>query len=503
MNRTTPAAIIPQPLSVRETEGEFLLTRETCIVADETTLTTAAALNDALRPALGRQLNVSATPPTGSNAIICRLDSSLTTLGAEGYQLEVTPRAVTLQAPALAGLFYAVQTLRQLLPPRLFSQRRVAGDSWPIPAVTIKDRPRFVWRGLMLDTGHDFLPLSYLFRFIDLMALHKFNLFHWHIADHGNFPLQLDGYPELQNPDHRGPRIRGNPPRRVRIGSYTREEVRAVVAYAAARHITTMPEIDLPGHSTTVLNAYPHLDCPGPIKEPGEGVEWSETLRWEYCLGNEESTTFLKDVLSQVMALFPSQLIHIGGDECPTQHWERCPVCQARCRSEGLANVAELRLWFLKRIERFLADHGRRMIGWDELFENGVETSTAIMAWRADKGIALPAARAGHDVVIAATSHLYFDYSEERTPLAKVYDFEPLPAGLEANESARILGAQAQLWTNNHMSEAECDRLLYPRSCALAEVVWSAPERRNLAEFQERLQRHRERLANGFNLVIP
>ena len=497
-------AIIPQPERVEPRRGSFIFDAGTVIVADECTAAAAAALTGALLPAVGFVPQVVASAPKSGGAIVLRLDKKLKELGAEGYRIEVSPRRATLAAPTQAGIFHAVQTLRQLLPPEIFALRPAAGVEWRIPCVSISDRPRFAWRGLMLDTGHDFQRLSYIFRFIDLMALHKFNVLHWHICDLGTFPLEIRGYPELQNPAHFGGRLRGTPPRPVKTGAYTQDEARAVVAYAAARHITVVPEIDMPGHSTPVLNAYPDLDCPVPLKPQAEGVPWTEWNRWEYCLGNDHATAFLEEVLTQVLAIFPSTFIHIGGDECPSGHWEKCPVCQAKIREAGLKDVEELRRRFLLRIERFLADRGRRMIGWDELFENGVEKRTAIMAWRSRLSLAAPAATAGHDVVMAPHSHLYFDYSETTTTIEKVYSYEPIPPELDAGAAARVLGAQAQLWSDNHPTEAEIDRLVYPRACAAAEVVWSAPERRDWAGFAVRLGVHAARLGvQGIVFPVP
>ena len=493
----TPAAIsvIPLPSSIKPRKGHFILDAATVLVADETTAAAASALADAIRPAAGFIAKVAPAEPAKGSAIVFRLDPAMEKLGAEGYRLEVTTRRATLSAPTQAGLFYAVQTLRQLLPPETFSADPVAGVEWRIPCVAILDRPRFSWRGLMLDTGHDFQRLSYIFRFIDLMALHKFNVLHWHICDLGTFPLEIRGYPELQNPAHLGKRLRGPDKVPVKPGSYSQEEARAVVAYAAARHIAVMPEIDMPGHSTPVLNAYPNLDCPVPLKEG----DWE---RWEYCLGNEQVMEFLETVLTQVLALFPSTFIHIGGDECPAEHWRQCPVCEAKLKAEGLPDVEALRLRFLQRIERFLNDRGRRMIGWDEIYQNGVEPSTAIMAWRPNLSLAAPAAAAGHDIVMAPHSHLYFDYAEAWTPVEKVYAFEPIPPELTPEQALRVLGAQAQLWSDNHPAEAVIDRLVYPRACAAAEVFWSAAERRDWAGFAARLNAHAPRLA-AQGIAIP
>ena len=504
MKPTPSLSIIPMPECIEPRRGSFILDSGTVIVADECTAAAAVAFTDAIRPAVGIIPKVAATVPKQGRAVVFSLNARLKDLGAEGYRLDVTPRRVTLAAPTQAGLFYAVQTLRQLLPAEIFSSGPAAGVEWRIPCVSISDRPRFAWRGLMLDTGHDFQRLSYLFRFIDLMALHKFNVLHWHICDLGTFPLEIRGYPGLQDPASHGGRLRGTPPRPVKPGAYTQDEARAVVAYAAARHITVLPEIDMPGHSTPGLNASPDLDCPVPLRPRADGVPWTEWNRWEYCLGNDRATAFLEEVLTQVLAIFPSTFIHIGGDECPSGHWARCPVCQARIRAEGLKDVEDLRRHFLLRIERFLADRGRRMIGWDELYENGVEPSTAIMVWRPDRGLAAPAATAGHDVVMAPHSHLYFDYSETTTPVDKVYGFEPVPAGFTPEQAARVLGAQAQLWSDNHPTEAEIDRLVYPRACAVAEVVWASQDRRDWAGFAARLRVHAARLAaQGITIPMP
>lgn len=492
---TSTLAIVPRPVSLVRGQGHFVLDAHTVLVADECTAAAAAALTDAIRPATGFIAKVASSAPKSGNAILFSLDTTLAELGAEGYRLEVTPQRVTLTAPTQAGLFYAVQTLRQLLPSEIFSPDPLPGTVWRIPCVAISDQPRFAWRGLMLDTGHDYQRLSYIFRFIDLMALHKFNVLHWHICDLGTFPLEIRGYPELQNPAHLGQRLRGEPPRPVKPGSYTQDEARAVVAYAAARHITVVPEIDMPGHSTPVLNAYPEFDCPVPYKQ------W-EFDRWDYCLSNEQTMEFIENVLTQVMAIFPSKLIHIGGDECPADHWKRCPVCQARIVAEDLHDEEGLRRSFLLRIERFLTDNGRRMIGWDDIYENTTDSSTAIMAWRLQLPLATTAAVAGRDVVMTPPSHLYFDYSEAKTPVEKVYAYEPIPPELTPAQATRILGAQAQLWSDNHPTEAEIDRLVYPRACAAAEVVWSAPDRRDWKDFCGRLAVHARRLAL-LDIVVP
>ncbi len=476
------------PVSVACGSGHFVLTADTVLLADAASESSAIQLAAALRPATGLALPIAA--PAGRNcpAITLCQDATLTDLGSEGYRLDVTPAKVSLTAPTQAGLFYAIQTLRQLLPPQIFSTGPVANVAWHIPCVRISDHPRFAWRGLMLDTGHDYQHAAFILRFIDLMALHKFNTLHWHITDLGTFPLEIAGYPKLQDPSTLGTRLRGEPPRGVKPGRYTHAQVREIIAYAAARHITVVPEIDMPGHSTPALIAYPEFDCP----VPHTTWEWD---RWEYCVGNEQTYGFLQDILFQVIELFPSRFVHIGGDECPKDHWRKCPICQAKIKAEKLQNEDELQSYFVRRIEQFLNSRGRRLIGWDEILEGGIAPNAAVMAWRVGKDAATIAARTGHDVVMALTSHLYFDYPETTTPLEKVYSFEPLPPELTAEAAAHILGAQAQMWTDNHPTEPEIERLVYPRACAVSEVVWSPVASRDYPGFTQRLAVHAQRLA--------
>jgi len=488
------SALVPMPVSVEYGQGCFVLTSDTILVADEASEPSAIQLAAFLRPASGFNLAIVSSAGHDGTVIALAQDKDMADLGPEGYRLDVTPERVSLTAPTQAGLFYAIQTLRQLLPPLIFSTHPVTNAEWRIPCLKIMDHPRFGWRGLMLDTGHDFQHATFILRFIDLMALHKFNTLHWHITDLGTFPLEIRNYPKLQDPATLGTRMRGEPKRGVKTGRYAHAQVSEIVEYAAARHITVVPEIDMPGHSTPALIAYPEFDCPVPHKT----WEWD---RWEYCVGNEETYGFLQEVLSQAIELFPSRFIHIGGDECPKDHWKKCPVCQAKMKAEELQNEEELQSYFVRRIETFLNSKGRRLIGWDEILEGGIAPNAAIMAWRVGKKAATIAARAGHDVVMALSSHLYFDYPETTTPLEKVYSFEPLPQGLTSEQAAHILGAQAQMWTDNHPTDKEIERLIYPRACAVSEVVWSSADSRDYQGFLQRLSVHSQRLvALGINL---
>jgi len=481
-------SLIPWPTDVQVGEGVFTLTAETVIVADAASQASAAQLAGFLAPATGFALKFATGSASHPHGIALVQDAGLTDLGTEGYTLTATADQITLAAPTQAGLFHAFQTLRQLLPPAIFADHLVSDIPWQLPCVRIKDKPRFGWRGLMLDTGHDFQPLPFVLRFIDLMALHKFNTLHWHITDLGTWPLEINGYPKLIEPFTRGTRQMGNPKRGVKPGHYSQDEVRQVVRYAAERHITIVPEIDMPGHSTPALTAYPEFDCPVPFKT----WEWDH---WEYCVGNEKTYGFLQDVLTEVMDLFPSTIIHIGGDECPTGHWHICPICQAKKKAENLQTDAQLQTYFTQRIATILAARGRRLIGWDEILQPGLADDAVIMAWRPTIHAEINGAKSGHDVVVALSSHLYFDYPESRTPLAKVYSFEPVPTDLTPQQAARILGAQAQMWTDNHPTTTEIEHLVYPRACALAEGVWSPAATRDFGRFTSALTIHRQRLA--------
>jgi hexosaminidase len=459
-------------------------------VADKASSDTAQQLNEYLRP--GFKLGVKRESFGPIVSINLTEDASLKDLGNEGYLLEVAPKQITLRAPTQAGLFYAMQTLRQLMPP-IYSNasgtRSVPNTVWTVPCCKIKDYPRFAWRGLMLDSGHDFQNLPFVYHFIDAMAAHKFNVLHWHLTDLGTWSIEIKKYPKLVEASTRAAG--------VKPGYYTQEDIRKVVAYAAARHITIVPEIEMPGHSVAALKAYPELNCP--LK--GGQV-------WQYCAGNEKTFAFLEDVLSEVLDLFPSQYIHIGGDECPKDRWKRCPLCQARIKAEKLANENELQSYFIKRIEKFLNSKGRRLIGWDEILEGGLAPNAAVMSWRGMGG-GITAARSGHDVVMAPTSHLYFDYPQSAdgfgrmdpaaanapfTSLEKVYSFEPIPKELTPEQAKHILGAQAQMWADTHPPEAAIDWLVYPRACAVAEVVWSPATGRNYADFVRRLSAHQLRM---------
>jgi hexosaminidase len=430
-------------------------------------------------------------------------------LGEEGYELEVTEKGVVLRAAQPGGLFYGVQTLRQLLPPQIESRKKVLGVKWTIPCVEITDKPRFGWRGSLLDCCRHFMSTDFVKRYIDLLAYHKMNRFHWHLTGDQGWRIQIKKYAKLTEISawrNTGPgnlRPPEDPPQTDEIygGYYTQEDIKDIVAYAKSRYVMVVPEIEMPGHSVGALAAYPQLSCTGgPFKVKNTMGVFEDV----YCPGNEETFEFLEDVLTEVVELFPAPYVHIGGDECPKGRWKACPKCQARIRAEGLKDEHELQSYFVKRIEKFLLTKNRRLVGWDEILEGGLAPQATVQSWRGMNG-AIAAAKQGHDVIVSPTSHCYFDYPYSKKqaalfpdwmgvlPTEKVYSFEPLPEGLTAQQQRHILGGEGNVWTEVAPQE-EVESRAYPRLTALAEVLWSAKEGRCWEDFSARLDAHYKRL---------
>ncbi len=512
-------ALVPAPAKMTVGEGTFALTRATSIAAGPGAETEAQKLAAVLRTPTGLPLPFASKEPK-PGAIILQLDRSLEPqLGTEGYRLSVTPARVTICAAAEAGLFYGSETFRQLLPPQVFAAKRVArapDGGWVAPCVEIEDRPRFAWRGLMLDPVGHFVPLEFIKKFVDVMALHKMNTLHLHLTDDAGWRIEIKKHPQLtqlgsvrkESPMH-GDRNRGDG-QRYGPFFYTQRQIRDLVAYARARHVTLVPEIDMPGHCLAALVVYPKLSC--------RGGPFEVRTRWGIdpdilCPGNDAALAFVKDVLGEVCELFPSRFIHIGGDEAPRDRWKSCAKCRARLRAEGLTGEAQLQTWFNHRVEEFLASKGRQLIGWDEILEGGLTPGAAVMSWRGIKG-GIAAASAGHDVVMAPTSHCYFDYAQSKSPgepecggfipLSRVYEFEPVPAELPESKRRHILGAQGTLWSEYMWTPRDVEYFAFPRASALAEVVWTPAERKDFADFERRLQGHLLRLDHvGVNYRKP
>jgi len=401
----------------------------------------------------------------------------------EGYRLEILKDGVEIAASKPAGWFYGLQSFDQLLHSSI-------GNECRIPCLRSNDAPRFSWRGLHLDVCRHFFDVDFVKRLLDLMAIHKLNIFHWHLTEDQGWRIDIPSRPKLATisawRDESGNRYGG---------WYSHDEIREVVEYAMERQIQVVPEIELPGHSIAALAAYPELACqPREFKVETEWGIFDDV----YCAGNEQSFQFLEEVLDVTISLFPSDIVHIGGDECPKTRWKECPKCQTRMKENGLANEDKLQSWFVGRMVRFLQERGKRAIGWDEILEGGLADGALVMSWRGDVG-GIEAARMGHDVVMSPTNHCYFDYRQadnEEEPgfhgvntLRDVFEFNPVPDELNSNESAHILGGQGNIWTERMYEPADVEFMIIPRICALAEVLWSGKSS-DFAEFGRRLDTH-------------
>jgi len=487
-----PLPVIPAPAQVRVDPGSFALTPQVVVrAADAGAAETAQQFVDGLARGSGMQLALAPTGRPGKGEIVFAIDPKAAR-SPEGYVLDITRDGVRARAANARGLFYAAVTLWQLAPAR--------GQAAPaqLPAAHIVDAPRFGWRGLSLDSARHFQSVAEIKSLLDAMALHKFNTFHWHLTDDQGWRIEIKRYPRLTEVG--GCRIPagdggigadGKPA--PYCGFYTQEQIRDVVAYAAARHITVMPEIDLPGHATAAIAAYPALGVSG---EPvAVSNEWG--VNTNLFNADESTMEFFENVLAEVLPLFPARYVHLGGDEAVKDQWKASPKMQARIRELGLKNEEELQAWMLKRLEHYLVAHGRLMIGWDEIIDGGLPPEAAVMSWRGVEG-ALVAARQGHDVVMAPSSELYLDYLQTDSPdeppgrpsninLQRVYAFEPVPDALEPSQRGHILGLQGNTWTEHMRSFARVEHAMFPRAAAVAETGWSPRDKRDFADFRARL----------------
>jgi hexosaminidase len=506
MPNHSPIAILPQPASLQEGEGAFPLSHNTKIIVDRETQAAGMLLASILEPALGFRLSVYEESALDEPAILLSIDPTLTHLNEEGYQLVVTPQQVVLHSSATTGILHGIQTLRQLLPSEIFSKTPVARD-WFIPSVTIEDFPRFSWRGFMLDTVRHFVPKEELFKLVDLLAIHKLNVFHLHLTDDQGWRIEIKQYPKLTEI---GAWRKASPVGNERMplaydgiphgGFYTQDELRELVAYAAARGITIVPEIEMPGHAQAAIAAYPEL---GVTDEPVEVcTRWSIS---PYLFNPAPETIhFLQNVLSETMEIFPSIFIHIGGDEAIKDQWKSSSQVQERIHALGLKDEDELQSWFISQMEVFLAQHGRRLVGWDEILEGGLPEGATVMSWRGING-GLAAARAHHDVVMAPNDYVYLDHYQSNdpaeplalggyTPIDKIYGYDPIPTELPADLAHHILGAQCELWSEYIPTIEHMEYMTFPRAIALAEITWTPQSRRDFADFRQRLTIHEARL---------
>ncbi len=508
-------AIVPRPVKLVPQSGEFRITPATAIVADSAFASVAHLFTRDIAGPTGFTLQVIAaakTPSSVTSAILLVRDTASISLGAEGYRLSVKSSGITIHARNAAGAFYALQSVRQLLPSNIYRDAPVKPTNWIVPAVEIEDTPRFSWRGMHLDVSRHFQPKEFVKKYIDLLAMHKMNRFHWHLTEDQGWRIEIKRYPKLTEvgscrAQTMVPPYYSDPAKRVydgkrHCGYYTQDDVREIVAYAAERFVTVVPEIEMPGHAQAAIAAYPEL---GVRTDTTVGVMefWGVS---EFILNAEPATvTFMQNVLAEVLELFPSQFIHIGGDEADKKQWKASSRIQERIRELGLKDEHELQSWFIRQMDNYLTQRGRRLIGWDEILEGGLADNATVMSWRGIAG-GMAAARAGHDVVMAPNSHTYFDHyqSTDRAKephsiggfisLERVYSFEPVPDSLTPSQAKHILGAQAQIWTEYIPNSKHVEYMAFPRAAALAEVVWSPAATKDYSNFIARLQKHLVRL---------
>ncbi|MER6167504.1 beta-N-acetylhexosaminidase [Streptomyces violaceorubidus] len=501
--------VIPRPRQVaaRDDEAFFELGPDTALVADEGAGPTERWLRATLGAATGLPL---APGAAGGGLLRLSLDGGL---AEEGYRLDIAPEGVHLTGGDPAGLFWGAQTLRQLLGPDAFRRAPLPGRRWRLPLGRVEDAPRFHWRGLMLDVSRHFMHKDGVLRYLDLMAVHKLNVLHFHLTDDQGWRVEIKRHPKLTETGswrartkfgHRASPLWENKPHG---GYYTQEDIREIVAYAAARHITVVPEIDVPGHSQAAIAAYPELGNTDVIDTTALSV-WDT---WGVCPNvlapTENTLRFYEGVFEEILELFPSEFVHIGGDECPKDQWRASATAQARIAELGLAGEDELQAWFIQHFDTWLTARGRRLIGWDEILEGGLAKGAAVSSWRGYAG-GIAAARAGHDVVMCPEQQVYLNFREdgaedEPVPIAfvrtleDVYRFEPVPAELTPQESGHVIGTQANLWTEVTENQERVDYQLFPRLAAFAEVAWSAlpaPADRDYGAFERRMATHYRRL---------
>ncbi|PKV85994.1 beta-N-acetylhexosaminidase [Streptomyces sp. TLI_146] len=508
----TPADLIPAPVSI---DGPwrcaFVLGPDTALVAGPGTEAVARWLRNTVGVALGRPL-----PPGEAGtqeAIVLRIDSDL---APEAYRLSVTQR-IEIVGGSAAGVFWGAQTLRQLLGPDAF--RKACPDPGAPHGITqqvIEDAPRFPWRGLMLDVSRHFMPKDGVLRYLDLLAAHKLNVFHFHLTDDQGWRVEIKRFPRLTEVGawrartkygHRASELWDEKPHG---GFYTQDDIREIVAYAAERHISVVPEIDIPGHSQAAIAAYPELGNTDVIDTTRLSVWDTWGVNPNVLAPTDNTLRFYEGVLEEILELFPakaSPFVHIGGDECPKDQWKASPAAQARIKELGLSGEDGLQSWFIRHFDRWLADRGRRAIGWDEILEGGLAPGAAVSSWRGYAG-GIEAARAGHDVVMCPEQQVYLDHRQAAGPdepmpigyvrtLEDVYRFEPVPPQLTEAEARHVLGTQANVWTEVMQDQARVDYQVFPRLAAFAEVAWSAlpaPAARDFADFERRMRSHYPRL---------
>ncbi|WP_273209146.1 beta-N-acetylhexosaminidase [Runella zeae] len=502
-------SILPKPVRLEAKPGVFILGAKPIIAVastDPALRRMAESLAEQIGLVSGRDTKVFAgnfRVKDGINFVV----SKDIKLGEEGYFLEVSPKRIVITAENPKGFFYGLQTLKQLMPAAIFGSSKADNVTWTVPCCYIEDQPRYAYRGLMLDVARHYYPVSFIKKYIDLLALHKMNTFHWHLTDDQGWRIEIKKYPKLTEV--------GSKRKETMLGHYndhkydakpyggfyTQEEIKEVIKYAQERFVTVVPEIEMPGHALAALAAYPQYGN-NPDKIYQVATTWG--VHENVFAPREETFRFLEDILTEVIDLFPSPYIHIGGDECPKIQWQESRFCQDLIKKEGLKDEHELQSYFIRRIDKFITAKGRKMIGWDEILEGGISPNATIMSWRGTQG-GIDAVKQNHDAIMTPTQFCYLDHyqTDPKTqpiaiggflPLDKTYSYDPTPEGFNAQEAKHILGVQGNVWTEYMPTAEYVEYMTYPRGIALAEVGWTPKNLKNFDDFKQRLEVHKQRL---------
>ncbi len=497
--------IIPYPQHLIPQKGKFAFKKQTNIIYDAENpelKKLVEQFSNQIELVSSFKLKKADRESAISNNIVFKLSTDKSE-NTEAYQLNVSAKNITIEASTPNGIFYGLQTLYQMMPPEIYGKTKAKSTKWIVPAAEITDKPRFSYRGLHLDVCRHYFPLEFIKKYIDAMAIHKLNRFHWHLTDDQGWRIEIKKYPKLTEIGskraetligyyyERFPQEFDGKPHE---GYYTQEEAREIVKYAADRFIQVIPEIEMPGHAQAALAAYPYLSC---NNNPNIKVATKWGIFEDVYCPRDTTFQFLKNVLTEIMDIFPSKYIHIGGDECPKTRWQQCADCQAIIKRENLKDEHELQSYFIKRIEKFVNSKGRRIIGWDEILDGGLAPDATVMSWRGIRG-GIAAAKSGHDVIMTPTSACYFDFYQSDpetepttiggfTPLSKVYSFEPIPTELTEQESTHILGAQANVWTEYMATTENVEYMVFPRIAAMSEVLWCNKDNRSWDLFCRRM----------------
>jgi hexosaminidase len=469
-------ALVPQVQNIKLASSRFVINKETVFIVSPEYKNEGKYLKELLEASMGLELKF-ATKAT-QNFIRLEALKSKETLATETYSLEIDSTHLAIYGVDAAGVFRGIQTVRQLLPSAFHQKKQHI--SWALPSLSINDSPAFKWRGMLLDCCRHFFSKEVVKQYIDLLAYYKMNVLHWHLTEDQGWRIAIDKYPKLTEIGA----WRKGKEGKAYGGFYSKEDIKEIVAYAQERHIMVVPEIELPGHSQAAIAAYPHLSCTGAQLEVG--TKWG-VFKDVYCAGNDSTFQFLEAVLTEVIDLFPSEYIHIGGDESPKYRWEHCSKCQRRIKDEKLKDEHELQSYFIQRIATFLESKGKKLVGWDEILEGGLAENAIVQSWRGMGG-ALTAANQNHYAISSPTSHAYFDYKLDAIDLEKVYSFNPIPKELSTDKHRFILGGECNMWTERVPNPQVLDQKVFPRLLAMAEVLWSAPQQRDYAEFYQRVQ---------------